>query len=388
MSIISFGIIEKKLFLVVFIIIIRILQVILWNKLPPDYTNASLYLIEEEIGPIIAAIIINYKFKNIQKKINTTKKHFKYIIYLFIFRAVQIGYYFLKIYIINDNQYNYDIILNSTNGIEIILISIATFLTLKYKYYIHHIISMIIYCILGISIDLILNNFFLLNYKYIGLFAISIINELFLFCYIKYMLDKLYYQLVEIIFYFGIIGIIIIFCLFSSLIIYQYENEIDGISNSIKIYFNNTNVTIIIFYQFLFFILTSGFYCSLIILLLYYLKPNHKIIVDQIEVYTLILMAKNPNKWYTVIPFVLQILVLLFYFEILEFNLWNLNRNTIKNILIRELTENQNEEERSFSQIRVGFGEQYYIINDELKNNNNYTRESIETEKCISLNED
>ena len=98
-------------------------------------------------------------------------------------------------------------------------------------------------------------------------------------------------------------------------------------------------------------------------------------------------MAKNPNKWYTVIPFVLQILVLLFYFEILEFNLWNLNRNTIKNILIRELTENQNEEERSFSQIRVGFGEQYYIINDELKNNNNYTRESIETEKCISLNE-
>ena len=123
MSFISFGIIEKKLFLVVFIIIIRILQVILWNKLPPDYTNASLYLIEEEIGPIIAAIIINYKFKNIQKNINTTKKHFKYIIYLFIFRAVQIGYYFLKIYIINDNQYNYDIILNSTNGIEIILIS-------------------------------------------------------------------------------------------------------------------------------------------------------------------------------------------------------------------------------------------------------------------------
>ena len=52
------------------------------------------------------------------------------------------------------------------------LITLFTFLLLKYKYYIHHIITMIIYCILGIAIDAILGAFFIINLKYFYIYYI------------------------------------------------------------------------------------------------------------------------------------------------------------------------------------------------------------------------
>ena len=45
---------------------------------------------------------------------------------------------------------------------------------------------------------------------------------------------------------------------------------------------------------------------------------------------------ENPDKYYSIIPFALQVLSLLFYFEILEFNFCKLNKNTAKNIRSRE----------------------------------------------------
>ena len=82
--------------------------------------------------------------------------------------------------------------------VGIILIIFGTFLLLKYKYYIHHYISMIIYCILGIISDFILNSFFSLSYKYIYIYLRFIFDEVLLFCYIKYMMDKLYYHYIEV----------------------------------------------------------------------------------------------------------------------------------------------------------------------------------------------
>ena len=77
------------------------------------------------------------------------------------------------------------------------------------------------------------------------------------------------------------------------------------------------------------------------ILLLFYLRPNHMIIADEIQVYLVMILYKNkPNKAYSVIPFVFQILALLFYFEILELNFCGLNKNTAKNIEARGNIEN------------------------------------------------
>ena len=83
-----------------------------------------------------------------------------------------------------------------------------TFVLLKYKYYIHHIISMIIYCSLGIASDFILGNFTILKYNYIIFHILNIIVEAFLMCYIKYLMDKCYYDYTETLIYYGLIGLI------------------------------------------------------------------------------------------------------------------------------------------------------------------------------------
>ena len=365
MSIISYGFIDKKLLLVVLITIFKIINNVIDNNYSYEYSNFYFSLLISEIGPILASIILYFKFKNKQKHKLKTKKNIKHIVILVIFRAIQFGLTFVTNITIPKNiEYNYSIILNSINGVEIIFISIATSLMLKYKYYAHHKISMIIYCLLGISIDFILKDFFILNYKYLPIFIIEVINEILLYCYIKYMLDKLYYDYIYIIFYWGIIGLIIKFCTISGFIIYQRINGTDEILNNINTYFNEINVAIIIFYQFIYLFLITAIYSSLIILLLYYLRPNHIIITDQIIVYLNSMLNDNTsNKWYTIIPFIFQILALFVYFEIIEINLWNLNKNTTKNILKREMEESEGE---FFDNDNLEIDDQYYINADEL----------------------
>ena len=86
------------------------------------------------------------------------------------------------------------------------------------------------------------------------------------------------------------------------------------------------------------------------------------IITDEIHVYLGIILYKNkPNKAYSVIPFVFQILALLFYFEILEFNFCGLNKNTAKNIKNRERIEF---ERKSMDSSRIELGGQYIFKND------------------------
>lgn len=365
MSIISYGFIDKKLFLVALIIIFKIINNVINYNYSYEYLNTYLGLLESEIGPILASIILYFKFKNKQKNKLKTKKNIKYIIILVIFRVIQFGIFNISNIIISKNlKYNYAILLISVNGIEIIFISIASSLMLKYKYYAHHKISMIIYCLLGISIDFILNHFFILNYKCIYILIIEVINEILLYCYIKYMLDKLYYDYIHIIFYWGIIGLVIEFFIISGFIIFQHISGTDEILNNINTYFSETNVAIIIFYQFVYHILDSAIYYSLIILLLYYLRPNHIIITDQINAYLITMINDSTsNKWYTIIPFIFQILALFVYFEIIEINLWNLNKNTTKNILKREIEESEGE---FFDNDNLEIDDQYYINADEL----------------------
>ena len=155
------------------------------------------------------------------------------------------------------------------------------------------------------------------------------------------MLDKFYYHYSEVIFYWGITGLLVKIIIFSSLISYEYTNNIDGYINGINAYFTDTNIFTIIFYQIFYFIIHGGAYNLLIILMIYYLRPNHMIITDELYVFAdLIFYENKPNKYYTLIPFVVQILSLLFYFEILEFNFCKLNENTFKNIKKRIKKEN------------------------------------------------
>ena len=48
--------------------------------------------------------------------------------------------------------------------------------------------------------------------------------------------------------------------------------------------------------------------------------------------------SKSDKKWYSIILFILQFIILLFFLEIFEFNFCNLNKNTKRNIEERSLT--------------------------------------------------
>ena len=243
--------------------------------------------------------------------------------------------------------------------------SIGTFVLLNYKYYIHHMISMFIYCVLGIIIEIILENFTRIGYKYVYIYIIYIINEVLIFCYLKYMMDKLYYPITEIIIYYGICGLIAKIIIFSGKAIYQYKNDIDGIIDGIKTYFEETNVFVIIFFQFIYILLDGALDYILVILIIYYLRPNLLIITDEINVLEgIILFEDNPNRFYTLIPFVFQILSMMVYFEIIELNFCNLNINTAKNIEMREEKERIS---RPSDSSLIELEEQYYVKDNEFK---------------------
>ena len=219
MALISLGQIDKKLLYLLCLIIYNLIFSLCTFLPPSEYANDTLCSFEEDLGIIISGFTIDFIIGQKSKRIVEAKKSFKYLIFLFLSRIIKIGYRTIYYYLIEDDLYDYDKILNTVNGIEILLMSLGTFVLLNYKYYIHHFISMIIYFIFGIISDIILGNLTSVNYKYIFFYIIYISNEVFIFCYLKYMMDKLYYQYTEILKYWGIIGIILKVFIYSSFMI-------------------------------------------------------------------------------------------------------------------------------------------------------------------------
>ena len=348
MALISFGRIDKKLLLIVFIVIINLIKLIVVMEVNEKYYNKTLINITKEIGAIIIGIFMNCKYKEKQNKIGKNKKSFKYILYLFLFRLIKSSYEIFYIHIIND-KYILTELLNTTNGLELILMSIGTYILLKYKYYIHHIISMIIYLSLSIAIDFILQNFQNSQYDYVYIYIIYIVNEISFFCYLKYLMDKIYYNYKEVVIYMGIIGFITNMLGYGAVFIYQYKlNTKESIINELREYFvfDITKVLSFIFLQLFFVLLNGGLYYLLIVLMIFYFKPNYIVMTDEIYVFIECIAYKDKkNKYYTFIPFFVQIFVLLIYFEIIELNFFKLNENTTKNILKREEIEKEEENE-------------------------------------------
>ena len=103
-------------------------------------------------------------------------------------------------------------ILSTKVGIEIILVTIIAKLLLKYEYYIHHYISLFVFFIFSVSIDLLLNNYsYLSNRKVLEIFLniMEIITKVVYLCYIKYMIDKHYHYYWNIMLSSGIIQLVI-----------------------------------------------------------------------------------------------------------------------------------------------------------------------------------
>ena len=374
MALILLGRLDKKLLIIIVIDIVHLINLIVLNEVNEKFFNNTLINLEEEIGIIIIGLFMFCKYKEKQNKTYKNKKSFKYILFLFIFRLIKSSY---EIFCINifDKKYRFTKVLNTTNGFILLLMSLVTYILLKYKYYIHHIISMFLYLAIGISIDLILHSYQEIKYDYIYFYIIYVVNEVLIFCYIKYLMDKLYYNYKEVVIYWGITGLIAIILTYVALYIYQYKLNINNnIINELREYFDFDKLKIVnfIFLQLLYVLLNGGIFYSLTILMVDYFKPNYTVITDQIYVFVrCIAYEDRKNKYYTFITFVFQILALLIYFEIIELNFFKLNENTTKNILEREEIEKeeQNEDEQIKEEIQeIEINGEYILLRDTITN--------------------
>ena len=374
--IISIGLIPNKihfsaLYLVFYLIFLIFLEIAPKNN---NY-NEDVKYFASDIGLIVSGIIIHYVTKNKKKRMKRKKK-FIYKFFLFLSRFISYGLINIYKYIIPITVYLNRIISSSIDTLEIIILTLITFYFLKYKCYIHHIISILIFCIFSVIIDSILGNFSLINYKYIYIDILMVINEVIYICYVKYMIDKLYYQFWSIIVIVGISNLIVHVFYFILISIIQYENNIDGIVFNIKNYFSETKIIYIIFII-IYFLIDGFFDIGLQIIIINYLTPNLLLAINVLIRMLLIFYKTNSeNKWFCIIFFFFQILSLLFYLEILEYNFCNLNLNTKKNILKRE--KNDFEINDSFRSENEILDDDSNDINDnadelyEKKNKNNY----------------
>ena len=119
---------------------------------------------------------------------------------------------------------------------EIIIICLTTKIFLKYKYYIHHIISLILFLILSIVMDIILGDFESLQFTFIIYVIILSIVEVIDYCYIKYMMDVKYHTIYNMIFFRGISEFFSTMIIFSVLLIIKFESNDDNFLKELSEY--------------------------------------------------------------------------------------------------------------------------------------------------------
>lgn len=382
--IISLGLLNKQLLIPLIYLISQILNSIILSLIPEEAYNPIISTYESAIGGIIAGLLIKFFYRNRHKKKTQTKQKFLYVFLLFLldffYHAIVFVYsYFLGWYGLENWN-----ILTSIYTIELIATTLITIFFLKYKYYRHHIISLIFFSILSIVIDVILKSFSSIEYKYIYIDVIYIIDDVLYFCYIKYMMYNLYYQYWNIVLIDGTSDLITLTFFTGICSLIDYLKDIDGIIYNINFYFTNTDILYLIL-QFFYFLFYGALLHVLSLLAVHYFTPNYVVVCNElVGIANVIIQSKNLNKWVSLFLFVLIILSLSFYLEILEYNFCGLNQNTKKNI--QERIEKQNEAKEIEESVKkdivdLPFG---YTINMEKSNKEiemrTYSEEVLEKE--------
>jgi len=343
---ISLGVVNKKLLFP----LVYIICIISYNiySLTFEYNEVSLLIagLGYSVGELfIFFISLRFKYKRIisKKKKVPIKNYIKDYLILFFINAFFMFQRLIPFYILNSTEENenddkkkyMELFIN--NSLEIIFITLITILFLKYKYYIHHIISLILLIILSVIIDLVLENFTYADTELvINSIAYVFVNSV-MYVYFKYLMERKYYHYMDILFIMGIFDCFLF--LFSLVIIpiaqktkgsyklifqfYEFYNE-SGAGKMILIFFMN--------------LVMKGLMVFLIEMkIVDMLGPSFVYVSYQISrIPSTIMSIEGNNKWIVLILSLFQILFILFYLEILEFNFCSLNKNTKKSIAERE----------------------------------------------------
>ena len=390
-SFIIFGGINKKFLLPLILSSAQIIYILV-NKYYPEKEN-NLILQEYmfalgEMSIKLLPLILHISNKSTPKeKFTKNKKCLHYFLLCFLFLLNQVIRLIADL--MENSFYNKPFSYTETNlfptndfitmSFEMICMVIVSKIMLKYKYYKHHIISIIIFIIFGVITDIYLMEnenidgvFFTI--KFIRLIAVAV--EAVFYCYQKYMMEVLFYQYWNIAFIPGIF----LFCLACVLLILCFvapdkENtEMDFVIIFYK-YFRENDAGIIIGKVIIVFIL-HVIMCPLSILVIYYFSPNFILIIFQLSSITKSLMNNSKEKLYCIIFFIFQIIALMIHLEILELNFCGLNKYTKRNI------EERSDEDVAFE------GRDSTVSLNVLELNKDYYLENIEEdEKNIEMND-
>ena len=242
-------------------------------------------------------------------------------------------------------------------GLEMILLTIASIILLKYKYFIHHIISMVGFILFGNFSDLLLGTYTeLIKFGAVPIFIqiFGVISDVAYYYYQKYMMEKLFYPYWRISFAVGI-GLVLFTTVLLIYILVLKEKANPFIVNYQRFYsyFNGNDIGLKVLKMILNYI-SSVISTILYILNIYYFSPNFILISFQFNKFVDVLInEKDTKKYFTIIFFVVQIFFLMIYLEIIELNFCDLNKNTKKNIDLRSIIEESGQNGRDSS---VGLG--------------------------------
>ena len=262
---------------------------------------------------------------------------------------------------------NHDFIILSVEMVFIVLVSMCL---LKYRYYRHHIISMIFFLIFGIISEIILKTYENMDWKLILIISMRILGVLVnatYYCYQKYMMEHLFLPYWNVAFVPGVVMfllacVFLIFCLSSS------DKEKSNLS-FIRIFYSffKTDAGLGAGKVILVFVLHT-LMSPLAILILYHFGPNFVLTIFQFSRVVQNLTTIKVNQIYVIIFFILQFISLLIHLEIIELNFCGLNKYTKRNIEIRGIDDLDLERKDTVVDLKIGIDKDYDIeLKDEEK---------------------
>ena len=335
----SLGTINKKLLLpFIYIILYIFINILAGGK--NDIVTFYLSSFGQSIGQIMTYFIgriTKYESESSEKNEKLIKHYKRDYFFLFlvcVFYIISYLFYY-SIEIVNQDGSYRELFIN--DALEIIFITIITAIFLRSNYYIHHYISIAIYFLLCILLDIIIGNFGRNNIYAVLISIVYNLADAILYFYLKYMIEHNYYFYMDLLFIFGIFYISTILIALIINIIIQNAN---GSNSEIFRFYNTYNengssymITIFLMGTFIYGIIISMFE----FLIVDKFTSSHVIIGYMIgKIPSTIIEAEDNKRWILSIISIFQIIILLFYLEIFEYNFCSLNRNTKRQISMRQ----------------------------------------------------
>ena len=360
------------------------------NKIfPPKKVNQIIDAQSISLGKMLV-IIIPFLYKGKEKIIKRdeicTKNNIKYHAILWIISLLSSAA--ITIATLKDSNIVITIhgsLLISQEAAQIIIIIFITMIFFKSKYYIHHIICLVIFCGLCVGIDFLIDNFKKEAWNQAPLAIIFniivIIVEIIQLCYMKYMMNTLYYHYWTISFSHGLIILLLSTLTIIGAYIFGNKDDKNNYYYSYFQFLENAEFKYS-FSRFISWMILYGLLQLFQSLSLENLSVNHMMISYELGKIAKILDgSKSDKKWFSIILFILQFIILLFFLEIFEFNFCNLNKNTKRNIEERSLTtmdmrESINSVNKidingySFIQEKPEDNKEMYLINNDKEDEN------------------